>query len=46
VIVERSASILDDAAVEAVRRWVFTPAIANGKPVKVWVGVPVRFVLH
>ena len=34
---------LDDAALEAVRQWVFKPASTGGKPVAVWVAVPVRF---
>lgn len=34
---------LDAAAVSAVLGAVFKPAIADGKPVPVWVGVPVRF---
>jgi protein TonB len=46
VIVDRSIALLDEAAVQAVRGWVFSPALANGRPVKVWVGVPVHFVLH
>jgi len=32
-----------DAAVDAVRQWVFQPARAQGAPVAVWVVVPVRF---
>ncbi|MBI1797212.1 MAG: energy transducer TonB [Candidatus Eisenbacteria bacterium] len=37
----------DDAeAVDAVRQWRFKPAMAGGKPVAVWVAVPVRFSLH
>jgi TonB family protein len=37
---------LDEAAVDAVRQWVFKPAQAGGKPVAVWVAVPVRFSLR
>lgn len=37
---------LDAAALQAVRQWRFEPARAGGKPVAVWVSVPVRFSLH
>jgi periplasmic protein TonB len=37
---------LDRAAVEAVQQWVFSPARAKGKPVAVWVVVPVKFSLR
>jgi protein TonB len=37
---------LDDAAMAAVRGWHFKPAMAKGRPVAVWVAVPVRFRLH
>ena len=30
-------------ALEAAKKWVFTPAIMNGKPVLVWVAIPFRF---
>jgi TonB family protein len=40
------ASIFDEAALSAVRQWVFTPAKANGHPVAVWMAVPVVFRLH
>ncbi len=45
--VERSCghALLDDAAVEAVRRWTFEPARAAGAPVASLVVVPVRFSL-
>jgi TonB family protein len=42
----RSIPELDDAAVAAVRQWVFKPALAKGSPVAVWVAVPVRFTLQ
>jgi protein TonB len=41
-----SILMLDEAALEAARASVFTPALANGKPVKVWVGQQYRFRLH
>jgi len=44
--VVKSVSVLDDAAVQAVKQWVFKPALSNNKPVAVWVAVPVRFTLH
>ncbi|MBI4551250.1 MAG: energy transducer TonB [Candidatus Latescibacteria bacterium] len=37
---------LDEAAVEAVRQWIYTPAIQNHKPVAVWVSQPMRFKLR
>ena len=44
--VVKSVPVLDDAAVAAVKRWVFKPALSNNKPVAVWVAVPVKFTLH
>jgi protein TonB len=38
-------SSLDEAAMEAVRRWRFEPARRNGVPVRAWVAVPVQFKL-
>lgn len=37
---------LDAAALVAVRQWTFQPATLAGKPVAVWVAVPVKFSLH
>jgi TonB family protein len=34
---------LNEAAIIAVKRWVFKPALSNNKPVAVWVGIPVHF---
>lgn len=47
VTVERSCGhpLLDDAAVQAVRRWTFEPARAAGTPIASLVVVPVRFSL-
>jgi protein TonB len=34
---------LDAAAVAAVKQWRFKPALANNKPVAVWVAIPLKF---
>ena len=36
---------LDKAAVAAVKQWTFKPALSKGKPMAVWVAVPVQFTL-
>ena len=41
-----SVPMLDDAALEAARSCVFTPALTNQHPVKVWVSRSYRFTLH
>jgi len=41
-----SIPLLDEAAVAAVLQWRFKPARTAGKPVAVWVAVPVHFGLH
>jgi len=46
VRVVRSIPMLDEAAVTAVRQWVFKPALSQNRPVAVWVAVPVRFALQ
>jgi len=43
---KQSVPGLDESAVEAVKRWVFTPALVNNHPVAVWIAVPMRFKLH
>jgi len=45
VRVLRSEPLLDDAAVEAVRQWRFTPTLLNGQPVPVVMTVTVAFSL-
>lgn len=42
----RSKPFLDEAALEAVRHWVFTPTTLNGVPVPVIMTVTVNFKLH
>jgi protein TonB len=44
--VVKSIPMLDDAAVNAVKQYVFKPALSNNKPVAVWVAVPIRFSLQ
>ncbi|WP_291299027.1 energy transducer TonB, partial [Elioraea sp.] len=45
VVLHRSsgATLLDRAALEAVRHWAFMPAAVGGRAVPAWVEVPVRF---
>jgi protein TonB len=38
--------LLDKAALEAVGEWQFMPETVNGRPVAVWVEVPVRFKIN
>ena len=42
----RSIPLLDQAAVDAVRQWQFTPTLLNGEPVPVVMTVTVGFVLN
>ncbi len=43
VKVVRGVKGLDDAAVDAVKNWVFKPALSNNKPVAVWIEIPIQF---
>lgn len=45
VVVKSSAEIFNDAAVQAAMQFLFTPAVMNKGPVKVWVALPFRFTL-
>ncbi len=38
-------ALLDEAALEAVREWVFKPALRNGVPARSWAVVPIEFKL-
>ena len=42
----RSIPLLDQAALDAVRQWVFTPTLLNGVPVPVIMTVTVNFTLQ
>ena len=37
--------LLDRAATEAIKKWRFVPARAGGKPIEIWVKVPIEFQL-
>jgi protein TonB len=41
----RSVPLLDDAALDAVRQWEFTPTLLNGKPTPIIMSVTVNFQL-
>jgi protein TonB len=43
---KRQVPLLNDVALAAARQWVFTPALANGRPVAVWTAIPFHFRLH
>ena len=45
VKVLRGLPLLDQAAIEAVRQWVYTPTLLNGVPVPVIMTVTVNFKL-
>ena len=43
VKVIKGAAGLNELAIDALKQWTFKPALSNGKPVAVWVEVPVNF---
>jgi protein TonB len=43
VVLKTDAEIFNDAAIEAAKQWVFTPAVMQKGPVSVWVSIPFRF---
>ena len=45
-VVKSAGALLDAAALSAVERWVYRPAMLNGRPVRVRLGVTVDFALH
>ena len=45
VVIKSTTEIFNDAAVEAALQFIFTPAVMNNGPVKVWVAVPFKFKL-
>jgi periplasmic protein TonB len=45
VVIKSTTEIFNDAATEAAMQFLFTPAVMNNGPVKVWVAVPFKFKL-
>ncbi|MGA9117060.1 MAG: TonB family protein [Bacteroidota bacterium] len=45
VVLKSDAEIFNEAAVEAAKQFLFTPAYMNNGPVSVWVSIPFRFKL-
>ena len=45
VVIKSTAELFNDPAVEAAMGFVFTPAVMNQGPVKVWVSIPFKFAL-
>ncbi len=43
VVLKSDAEIFNEAAIEAAKQWVFTPAVMQKGPVSVWVSIPFRF---
>jgi len=46
VFLRRLGMGLDEKAIAAVRQWRFTPAMADGKPVDLWINVDIDFRLY
>jgi len=42
-VLRRAPGGLTESAVDAVRRWTFSPATKAGVPVKTWMTVPIPF---
>jgi protein TonB len=45
VVIKSTTEIFNDAATEAAMQFIFTPAVMNNGPVKVWVSIPFKFQL-
>jgi TonB family protein len=43
IVLQSSNDLFIPSAEEAVKKWVFTPALMNGRPVPIWVAIPFRF---
>jgi protein TonB len=46
VVIQKGSDMFNEAAISAVKQWVYKPAINANQPVKVWVGIPVKFNLR
>jgi protein TonB len=45
IVIKSSAEIFNESAIAAAKLFLFTPAVMNQGPVKVWVSIPFRFQL-
>ena len=45
VVIKSTAELFNDEAVKAAMGFIFTPAVMNNGPVKVWVSIPFKFTL-
>ena len=43
LLIKSTDDMFIQASLEAAKKWVFTPALMNNKPVLVWVAIPFRF---
>ena len=43
LVLKTDDEIFIQTSINAAKKWVFTPALMNGKPVAVWVSIPFRF---
>lgn len=43
LVAKTNNEIFDESALAAAQKWVFTPALMQGKPVMVWITIPFRF---
>ena len=43
LLLKSSDDVFSQPALDAARKWSFTPALMNGKPIAVWVSIPFRF---
>ncbi len=46
VVIKSTAELFNESAVAAAMGFLFTPAVMNNGPVKVWVSIPFRFILR
>lgn len=46
VVIKSTAELFNEPAIEAAMGFVFTPAVMNNGPVKVWVSIPFKFALR
>lgn len=47
VLIQQSSGYerLDLSAVQAIKKWIFSPAIKDGNPIDEWYQIPIKFVL-